>query len=126
MACNSPSKKVEMASENVTEAKEDLAEAREKYVAEVANFKRVSNDKMNANEVIIENLRAEMKSSKKEIKGDYEKRIEEMQKSNAEMKKRLNDYQDDDQTKWQEFKTEFNHDMDELGEALKEFGKDNK
>ena len=36
------------------------------------------------------------------------------------MKKRLEDYKADSKDKWESFKTEFNHDMDELGSAFKD------
>ena len=36
------------------------------------------------------------------------------------MKKRLEEYKDEGQEKWTSFKSEFNHDMDELGKAFKD------
>lgn len=36
------------------------------------------------------------------------------------MKKKMDDYNMDGKENWEKFKTEFNHDMDELGQAFKD------
>jgi hypothetical protein len=37
----------------------------------------------------------------------------------------LEDYKDEGQSKWEEFKTNFNHDMDGIGKIMKDLFKDN-
>lgn len=37
------------------------------------------------------------------------------------MQKKMADYKADGKDSWAKFKEEFNHDMDELGKALKDF-----
>lgn len=54
---------------------------------------------------------------------DYKNRVEKLEKQNKEMKSRLEKQKRDE--KWQEFKREFNHDMDELGKAIKDLGVNN-
>ncbi len=58
-------------------------------------------------------------NEKKEIDADYNKTLLELETKNKELKKKLADYKDDGQDKWNGFKTEFNHDMNELGKAVK-------
>jgi hypothetical protein len=41
------------------------------------------------------------------------------------MKDKMNGYKAEGKDKWENFKTEFNHDMDELGNALSDLGKNN-
>ncbi|MFN0047523.1 MAG: hypothetical protein ACKVOU_00200 [Cytophagales bacterium] len=36
------------------------------------------------------------------------------------MKKKMDDYKEDGKENWEKFKTEFNHDMDEIGNAFKD------
>lgn len=47
-----------------------------------------------------------------------------MNKKNAELKAKIAAYETE-QSDWEAFKREFNHDMDELGNALQDFDKDN-
>ena len=37
------------------------------------------------------------------------------------MKKRMDDYKADGKDKWEIFKAEFSHDMDDLGKSIKDF-----
>lgn len=55
----------------------------------------------------------------------YEKRIETLEQQNKDFRKKIEDYEKS-QTDWEIFKREFNHDMDELGKALKDLTVDNK
>lgn len=125
-ACNSPSKQVESAEEDVSEAKEELRQAEEDYKIELANFKRESNQQIIENETAIAKFKAQMATSKKELKASYEMQIAAFEQKNAEMKLRMEAYEEDGMDKWQSFKTEFNHDMDELGKSLNDFTIDNK
>jgi hypothetical protein len=36
------------------------------------------------------------------------------------MRKRLSDFNDENQKSWESFKTEFNHDMEKIGKAFKD------
>jgi hypothetical protein len=54
-----------------------------------------------------------------------EKKIESLEERNRSMRTRLVAYQTD-QSNWEQFKTEFNHDMDEIGDALQDLTIDNK
>ena len=125
-SCRSPEKKVDDAAENVTDAKNDLTAAQEDYAAEVEKFRTESSDKITSNEKEIADLRAKMINEKKVMKEEYNRKVDAMEAKNAEMKKRLDDYHDEGNDKWQSFKTEFNHDMDEFRHALKDFTVNNK
>lgn len=125
-ACRSPEQKVDTAAVNLTEAKDDLSKAQEDYAAEVEKFKRESNEKVTSNEKIIADLKVKMKNENKEMKASYRENINTLEEKNATLKKRIDEYQDGGNEKWQSFKTEFNHDMDELGKSLKDFTVDNK
>lgn len=125
-SCDSPSKKAESLKENVTQAKEDLAQAQENYKIEVANLKKEANQKISDNDNIIANFKTQMATAKKDLKASYEKQIAALEQKNSEMKKRMDEYKDDSKDNWASFKSEFNHDMDELGKSLKDFTVNNK
>jgi len=59
------------------------------------------------------------------MKEKYDSQIAELESKNAAMKVRITDYKDDGKDKWQSFRTEFNRDMDELGNSLKNFNTTN-
>jgi len=54
----------------------------------------------------------------------YKQRIETLEEQNRDLKVRLDVYEKNN-SDWETFKREFNHDMDELGKALKDFTVDN-
>ena len=56
-----------------------------------------------------------------EAKADYHNKIMELEQKNSDMKKKLDDYKTEGKQKWEIFKTEFSHDMDELGKAFNDF-----
>ncbi|HUX53900.1 MAG TPA: hypothetical protein VMV56_05780 [Williamwhitmania sp.] len=124
--CNTPAQKVDNAKDNVTQAKEDLDKANQAYLAEVETFKKESAAKTVTYDQRIAELKAKVAKVKGKAKVGYQKEIAKLERKNTEMKNMLKDYKEDGKDKWASFKTEFNHDMDELGQALKDFTVDNK
>lgn len=120
-SCSTPLQKVENAGANVTEAKQNLAEAQYDYAVEVANFKNETVGKISSNEKIIDDIKKSMANDKKEAKEEYIKQIAALEQKNADLKYRIDEYKEDGNEKWQSFKREFNHDLDELGKSLKDF-----
>ena len=53
-------------------------------------------------------------------------KIAKLEMKNTDMKKRLADNNSENKENWENFKTEFNRDMDELGVAIKDFTIKNK
>ena len=134
VGCQTDSSKVKDAREEVNEAKQELNEAQQD--ANAANqkaasieewkvFKEETNLQIKKNEVRISELKEKMKSSGKLMDSYYQKRIEKLEQDNQNMQTRLDAYEKE-QSDWESFKREFNHDMDELGQSLKDFNIDNK
>jgi hypothetical protein len=124
--CNTPAEKVEHAQENVTEANNDLNKANEAYLADVETYRIETTNKINSNNQSIIDFNARIDGQKKEAKADYRKKVAELETKNSDMKKRMEDYKADSKENWESFKTEFNHDMDELGNAFRDLTIDNK
>ena len=59
-----------------------------------------------------------MKNENDDVKAIYEKQIDLLEERNNAMKLKLDAYQINEKDDWRKFKTEFNHDMDELGKAF--------
>lgn len=120
LSCNSPAEKLNKAEVNVTEAQENLDKATEAYLTDVENYRNETAGKIAANNKSIGEFKARIENEKKEAKADYKKKVAELEQKNSDIKKRLDDYKADSKEEWEKFKTEFNHDMEELGNAFKD------
>jgi chromosome segregation ATPase len=133
-ACQTTQAKIDKAQEKANEAAKDIkalnADARADKIKtadaqEWKAFKEETEAKIKANEARIAELRIKLKKPGKILDGIYEAKIEKLERQNKDMRLKLEAYEQN-QTDWQAFKTEFNHDMDELGQALKDITVDNK
>jgi cell division protein FtsB len=93
--------------------------------ADMKTFKEEQLKKIKENEESITVLKRKRAGTKDKVDDAYDKRILKLEQSNAELKRRITTYNDPDKSKWEEFKREFSHDMDELGQALKDMFRDN-
>ena len=132
--CQSPAQKEASARDNLKEAKQDLKDVQKDANAEaqkLANAKEWETFKSDAeitirnNEIRIADLRVKLNKQGTMLDPMYEKKIETLEQQNRDLKKRIEDYEKS-QSDWETFKREFNHDMDELGKALKDITVDNK
>ena len=125
-SCSTSSEKLEDAKENVVKANKELDNANEEYLADVENYKKEITAKINGNKKSIAEFDERIAKEKKEVKADYKKKMAELRKQNSDLKKKMDDYKIEGKEKWESFKNEFNHDMDELGKAVKDLVVDNK
>lgn len=133
-SCQSSEQKQDAAEEKVQDAKEDLKEARKDANAEAqktataeewTTFRNESQEKIWANEKHIDELKVKMNKPGKLLDAAYAKKIDSLEEKNRELKRRMDAYEKS-HSDWETFKREFNHDMDELGSALKDLSVDNK
>ena len=127
VGCNNPpsDNKVENAKEDVNEAKQDLREAENDYAREWQEYRNEQLAKLANNDKEIADYRVKIKTEKAEVRERKEKRLAELERENNELKVRLDNYKDDGQNNWQQFKTEFNQSMDHLGQGFKNLFADN-
>ena len=119
-SCDTSKEKVEKAEKNVIEAKDNLDTAKKNYQADIDNYKRITADRIAANEKSILELNAKVAKEKKEAKADHLQKVAELEKKNEDMKKKLENYKAEDNDKWTVFKIEFNNEMDNLEKSIKE------
>jgi len=119
-SCQTKEQKLENAQENVADANQDLRQAQNE-------FREESENNLRENDMTIETYRANAKNEKEEMRAQYERRADSLEQRNKELRAKLDAYKDDsnDNTKWESFKREFNHDMDELKNSLKDVSKNN-
>jgi hypothetical protein len=89
-------------------------------------FKVNTDSLINKNDMRIAELKVKMNNTGKAADSTYKNKIAQLEERNAAMKVKIQSYKDDSSQNWDSFKTEFNHDMNELGSALKDLTVDNK
>ena len=88
-------------------------------------FKKDAEERIEANEKRIEELKVKLKKPGKLLDKMYEDRIATLRERNRELRAKIAGYETT-QTDWEKFKSEFNHDMGELGKAIDDIFTDNK
>lgn len=131
ISCETSTQKVENAETKVQESQDNLKVAEQKVADAQAQknmtdeqlivFKQETELKIKENENRIVELKRQMKSAGKLLDAAYRKNIDALDRKNIEMRDRIDAYKTQNQDDWQRFKSEFTHDMDELGRALKDF-----
>ena len=116
--------KLDKAKEGVGDATQELKDARAEYLAEWENFKRESEAAIEANAKRIDAFKAKMDKASPTVKAQYDKQVAVLEQRNRDLKKKLDDYKDEGQGKWEEFKTNFKRDMDDLGKTMTDLFKD--
>ena len=92
---------------------------------EWAAFKADAEEKIEANEKRIAELKVKLKKPGKLLDKVYTERIEALEQRNRDLRLKITAYESN-KTDWDKFKEEFNHDMDELGKAISDIFTDNK
>jgi hypothetical protein len=116
----------EAAQAKVDEAKQELKAAEKAATAEEWEaFKSESETRIRINEISIAEFRDKMSISDRKVDVLYEEKIDKLEKQNKDMKNRIVSYENR-QSNWESFKSEFNHDMDEISKAMKDLLVDNK
>ena len=130
--CQSSSQKADKAEDKVVNAKEDLmkaeakaAELKLKAAEEWKIFKAEAETKIGDNDRSIADLRDKMKVSGKKMSAEYSKSIDALEAKSKALRTKIDTY-NTDTSDWEAFKREFNHDMDEFGQAFKDLTVNNK
>jgi dynactin complex subunit len=100
--------------------KENIKE-NEAYKLEMDEYRFRIAEQITTNENSIIAFRSRIASQKKEARADYEKKINDLNNKNTDLKMRLDAFNADNKESWELFKVEFGRDMDELGNALRDF-----
>ncbi|MBN2339327.1 MAG: hypothetical protein JXP48_12390 [Acidobacteria bacterium] len=111
--------------ENVDAARQEWKDAKADYRAEWQEFKAASEDQIKANEDRIEAFKEKMEMAVSATKAEYTQEVVTLEQKNRELKKQLEEYKDEGEGKWQEFKTNFQHDLDSVGKTMTDLFTDN-
>jgi light-regulated signal transduction histidine kinase (bacteriophytochrome) len=118
--CNSSADKLEKAQKEAIDANLELEKANTEYLDDVENYRLVTNNRIEENNKAVAEFNARIVNEKKQAKADYQAKILVLEQKNTDLKKRLDDYKADGKDNWATFKADFNKEMDELVNSVKE------
>jgi chromosome segregation ATPase len=81
----------------------------------------LAEEKISSYEKSISELKAKIAHETKENIVKYEKALTDLEQKASEIKKKVHEYKVEGKDKWAAYNDKFNHDLDELGKALKNF-----
>lgn len=81
----------------------------------------LAEEKISSYEKSIGELKARIAKETKENIAKYEKTLTDLEQKASEIKKKVHEYKEEGKDKWAAYNDKFNHDLDELGKALKNF-----
>lgn len=117
--------KAEEARKDMADAKQDLIEAMADSAADYKSFKKEAELKIAENKQKIAELKVKKNKDSKNLKKKYESKVAMIEAKNEVLRKKIAEAGSTKVTAWSLFKKEFNHDMDELGIAIKDLGVNN-
>jgi hypothetical protein len=119
-SCSSPADDVSDAQEEVDDAQNELDVANMELDKDMKAFRKKTFDKIADNKVQIAELKLAIEKDKSAMKTIHQKQIVGLQARNNDLKMRLDNYNGEGEDKWEDFKKELDHDMNEIGNSLKD------
>jgi uncharacterized protein YggE len=117
--------KVDSAQSNLNNAQKDLNNTQAVLNPEYPAFRKDAEEQINDNDKKIAKLRSKLTDANSPANDMRSKRIDKLQKENADLRSRLYGYETE-RSDWVAFKVGFNHDKDNLNQAFSDFGNDMK
>lgn len=117
-ACNSSPKKTDEMQSAADTSKPVVDTA--KIRADWEKFKADANEQMRISKDSIESFKTRIAHADKKLKARYDARVAELERKNAELKNKLDDFKEEGKEKWDQFKIDFNRDMDKLRQEIKD------
>ena len=118
--CNNNREKVEDAEENVKKTNRELIDSKAQHEKDLQQFKSDAEFKIDVIQKSIDELKAEIKTASSKFKAKYEKEVLALEQKNTELRKSINEYKYEGKDKWEEFKRDFNNNMDVMANAIKD------
>jgi outer membrane murein-binding lipoprotein Lpp len=120
-SCKSPAEKEVTSESEMVEAQEALEQERKALQQEVDAYRESLNERIAANEQNIREYQSKIASQKSDTRLAYEKKIAELNTRNENLRLKMSDFQSESKQDWEAFKNELDRDMEELGNAFKDF-----
>jgi len=106
--------------EEVRKANQEMIDAQAQFEKEWQQFKTDTELKIDANQKKIDDFKAAMKTTSAKFKAKYENQVLTLEQKNIELRKSMNKYRYEGKDNWEEFKRDFNREIDSIVVALNE------
>lgn len=127
MSCeNTSEQKVENAEGNIDSAAEEVKNAQTQYVVKWRRFKRAAELTIKINENRIDAFKQKMDYAGHTFKAKNCNEAALLEQRNRDLKKKLREYRDEGQITREQFRTNFNYDMDRVGRSMTVLFKDDR
>jgi uncharacterized membrane protein YgaE (UPF0421/DUF939 family) len=120
-ACDRTSNKMEKAQTSVIEAERDLEIAKSEIEADLRIYRQEIASKLNENNLDIANIKEKIQNEEAEIKAAHEVRIANLERTNDNLKRQIDNFGVTNKNNWDDFKEDFNTSMDNLSNSLDDF-----
>ena len=110
--------KIEKAKESIADSQKQFQNTHLTYLTEWQIFLRESDQIIAANQKRIDAFKQKIEEAGPKAIVMYRKKVETLEQKNLSQRKILKEYKDLGQTHWEEFKLNFNRDMDALGKNI--------
>lgn len=106
------------AKDDVEQANQDMIDAQNQFDKEWQQFKSDAEKRINENEQKIADFKAAMKTTTAKFKAKYENEVLTLEQNNIQLRKKLNEYKYEGKNNWEEFKRDFNREVDMVVDSL--------
>jgi transcription-repair coupling factor (superfamily II helicase) len=106
--------------EEVEKANQEMIDTQAQFEKEWQQFKSDTELKIDANQKQIDDIKAAMQTTTAKFKAKYENRVLTLEQKNIELRKNLNNYKYAGKDNWEDFKRDFNREVDTVMVALNE------
>jgi len=114
-----PKEKLQEAVADVLASQDNLDTAKMNYEMELARYKLETMDRATDNEKILNEFKANGANEKILAKKEYQKKLNDLEAKNLEMKSRVITYVAPDRVRWYEFKDKCDKDMQGIQNGIK-------
>jgi hypothetical protein len=115
--------------EDISEARADLAKANADSVQDAqesyAEWRVKREKQIINNDREIKEYKIKARERKSDTKTSYNENVQKLEAENARLKARLAEGEKKSKAEWNEWRREYDHDMDNLGNSLRDFSKNN-
>ena len=114
------------AQENVVVATKELSKARLDSVNEYKKYREEMDKRLIENDKSIALIRLDIKNQKASIRTKLEKDLDVLMSKNEEFRVEVKNQKDGIYSTWENFKSDLNNNMDDLGKSISEMANNNK
>ncbi len=120
-SCDRSASDMERAQTSVIEAERDLDIAQSEIEAEVRIYRQEKANSIRENNLAIAGIKEKIQHEDADVKAANEVRITDLERTNRDLKRQIDNYSITNRDHWDEFKVEFRNSMDDLGNSLDDF-----